>query len=317
VSKAKEPEKGVKAAGSEGKKTAEITCFVCGAIGHYARDCEKRKGVEKALVATATVDDGKDEEQDEWDLALITNVHNVFFSKYDVLLDNEASINIFSNRNLLTGVRDAEKKVMVGGIQRGASGVKVTEEGEFRDVGTVYVNDSATANILSFASQVNAGADITYDKENDRFVMQPAGSKTAYYFGRKQISGSEGKFYICDTRSMIECRLFEIRADALTCTECMKRISCACGKDALPGEEVKTGVPHSCGVPGHQSHPVYRARLGEAHPVAEVHQGYQGARNVVLPRPRGGSNPRPSHKSDGALTSRPRRRWRMSREMGV
>jgi hypothetical protein len=28
---------------------------------------------------------------------------------------------------------------------------------------------------------------------------------------------------------------------------------------------------------------------------------------VVLPRPRGGSNPRPSHKSDGALTSRPRR----------
>jgi Zinc knuckle len=182
VSKAKEPEKGVKAAGSEGKKTAEITCFVCGAIGHYARDCEKRKGVEKALVATATVDDGKDEEQDEWDLALVTNVHNVFFSKYDVLLDNEASINIFSNRNLLTGVRDAEKKVMVGGIQRGASGVKVTEEGEFQDVGTVYVNDSATAKILSFASQVDAGADITYDKDNDRFVMRPARSNTAYYF---------------------------------------------------------------------------------------------------------------------------------------
>jgi hypothetical protein len=204
VSKAKDPEKGVKAAGSKEKKTAEITCFVCGAIGHYARDCEKRKGVEKALVATATVDDGKDEEQDEWDLALVTNVHNVFFSKYDVLLDNEASLNIFSNRNLLTGVRDAEKKVMVGGIQRGASGVKVTEEGEFRDVGTVYVNDSATANILSFASQVDAGADITYDKDNDRFVMRPARSNTAYYFGRKQISGSEGKFYICDTRSMIE-----------------------------------------------------------------------------------------------------------------
>jgi hypothetical protein len=93
---------------------------------------------------------------------------------------------------------------MVGGIQRGASGVKVTEEGEFRDVGTVYVNDSATANILSFASQVDAGADITYDKDNDRFVMRPARSNTAYYFGRKQISRSEGKFYICETRSMIE-----------------------------------------------------------------------------------------------------------------
>jgi Zinc knuckle len=112
VSKAKDPKKGAKAVGSKCKKTAEITCFVCGAIGHYARDCEKRKGVEKALVATATVDDEKDQDQDEWDLALVTNAHNVFFSKYDVLLDNESSIKIFSNRNLLTGVRGAEKKVM-------------------------------------------------------------------------------------------------------------------------------------------------------------------------------------------------------------
>jgi hypothetical protein len=154
-------------------------------------------------VATVTVDDGKDDEQDEWDLALVTNAHNVFFSKYDVLLDNEASINIISNRNLLTGVRAAEKKVMVGGIQRGASGVKVTEQGEFRDVGNVYVNDSATANVLSFASQIDAGADITYDTGRGRFIMRPSGCETAYYFGRKEISGSEGQFYICDTRTMI------------------------------------------------------------------------------------------------------------------
>jgi hypothetical protein len=39
---------------------------------------------------------------------------------------------------------------------------------------------------------------------------------------------------------------------------------------------------------------------------------------VVLHRPRGGSNPRPSHKSDDALTSRPRRHWYMSTtEMSV
>jgi hypothetical protein len=46
-------------AGSKGKKSGEVICFVCGVIGHYARDCEKRKGVEKALVATAAHDDGK------------------------------------------------------------------------------------------------------------------------------------------------------------------------------------------------------------------------------------------------------------------
>jgi hypothetical protein len=68
---------------------------------------------------------------------------------------------------------------------------------------STYVNDSATANILPFASQIDAGADTTYDKDSDRFIMRPAGSETAYYFGRKEITGSEGKFYICDTRNMI------------------------------------------------------------------------------------------------------------------
>jgi hypothetical protein len=72
--------------------------------------------------------------------------------------------------------------------------VKVTEEGEFRDVGTVYVNDSATANILSFAPQIDAGADITYDKDSDRFILRPAGCETAYYFGRKVISGAKESF---------------------------------------------------------------------------------------------------------------------------
>jgi hypothetical protein len=46
-------------------------------------------------------------------------------------------------------------------------------------------------------------------------------------------------------------------------------------------------------------------KLQETHCVHHDH--------VILPRPRGGSNPRPSHKSDGALTSRPRRHWCMSR----
>jgi hypothetical protein len=63
--------------------------------------------------------------------------------------------------------------ISVGGIQRGAAGVRVTEEGIYRDVGIVYYSDLASANILSFASQIDAGADISYDKANDRFVMTP------------------------------------------------------------------------------------------------------------------------------------------------
>jgi hypothetical protein len=100
-------------------------------------------------------------------------------------------------------VRDAGRKVLLGGIQRSASGVKVTQEGEFSDVGTVYFSDSASANILSLASQIDAGADISYDRRADTFVMTPAGGRNTYLFGRKQANGSEGRLYTCDIRTMI------------------------------------------------------------------------------------------------------------------
>jgi hypothetical protein len=103
VTKARDPDNGAKAAGSKGKKAAEVICFVCGATGHYARDCEKRKGTGKALVASSAAVDEEEQQADEWDLALVTNEEMVFFSQHDILLDNEASINIFQNRDLLTG----------------------------------------------------------------------------------------------------------------------------------------------------------------------------------------------------------------------
>jgi hypothetical protein len=103
---------------------------------------------------------------------------------------------------LLTGLRKADRNALLGGIQRGAAGVRVTEEGLYRDVGMVYYSDLASANILSFSSQVDAGADISYDKINDRFTMAPANGE--YYLGRKDVAGSQGRFYVCDTSTMIE-----------------------------------------------------------------------------------------------------------------
>jgi hypothetical protein len=54
--------------------------------------------------------------------------------------------------------------------------------------------------------QVDSGADMTYDKSTDRFTMIPASGSSVYYFARIEVAGSEGRFYICDTRSMIESR---------------------------------------------------------------------------------------------------------------
>ena len=77
-----------------------------------------------------------EERIDEWDMALVANSESVLFSQHDVLLDNEASINVFRSKELLKGIRKARKNVLLGGIQRGATGLRVTQEGDFNDVGT-------------------------------------------------------------------------------------------------------------------------------------------------------------------------------------
>lgn len=41
------------------------------------------------------------------------------FSRYDVLLDNKASLNIFSTKVLLTDVRQADQPIKASGIQSG------------------------------------------------------------------------------------------------------------------------------------------------------------------------------------------------------
>jgi hypothetical protein len=51
-------------------------------------------------------------------VALIANCESVLFTEHEILLDNEASIDIFRDKKLLTRVRDAARKVLVGGVQR-------------------------------------------------------------------------------------------------------------------------------------------------------------------------------------------------------
>lgn len=78
-------------------------------------------------------------------------------SQYEDLLDNEASLNIFSNRDLLTNVRQADQPIKVSGIQLDG-GVDVDREGDFGEFGRIFYSGDASANILSFATQVDAGA---------------------------------------------------------------------------------------------------------------------------------------------------------------
>ena len=209
MSKAKDPEKSsLKTAeippAKSGRKKTEVECHVCGIVGHYARDCEQRKSgksSEKVHVTKQSHESDQDEDSyDDMDVAMVAREH-CLFSRNELLLDNQASLNVIGNVGLLTNLRKAQRPVSMSGIQSGAAAVKVDMVGDFLEFGEVYSSESASANILSFASQVSAGARIRYDSDVDEFVMRPANSARTYIFSRKDVSGSEGKFYCCNLDS--------------------------------------------------------------------------------------------------------------------
>ena len=83
---------------------------------------------EKVHVTVAESDEDYEGESSEWGIALVTGDEICCFSTYDVLLDNEASLNIFNNAELLTDLRKSESTIRVSGIQQGG-GVSVDREG--------------------------------------------------------------------------------------------------------------------------------------------------------------------------------------------
>ena len=174
---------------------------MCGQVGHKARDSEKRinKLSDKAsAMVTQSIDD-------DWDTVYVARAteEKAYHSKFDILLDNEASLNIFGNKKLLKNIIRSKRQITITGVEANTTGVIVNLEGTFSDVGQVYYSDKANANILSFATQIDNGARIVYDDTNDVFIMQPKNSKSVYTFGRKQTTGSDGRLYSCGVRTMI------------------------------------------------------------------------------------------------------------------
>ena len=162
------------------KSLADITCYVCGEMGHYARDCEEKKGADKALVTTKTSglgsDDDYEEKEEENETAYVTSLEKVMFSRHDVLLDSQASVNVFCNRSLLRNVRESDRRITLNGVQAGAVGISIKLEGDFDEVGKVYFSKETSANILSYAVMVDQGNNVQYDQPNDRFLLLWSGA---------------------------------------------------------------------------------------------------------------------------------------------
>ena len=212
VTKAKDPEKGSKTPllPSDEKKSKKssldtIRCYVCGKLGHYAKDCRSRKDSHSALVVTKSQDEYNEDEIEEYEdeSVYLTTHETVLFTKNHVLLDNQATVNIFNNIDLLKNIRKSNHTILLNGVQANADPIEVDLVGDFNELGEVFYSDKASANILSFAAMSDSGARIEYDHKQKRFTLCPKGSKLIYSFCRLPVPGSEGRFYSCDMSSMV------------------------------------------------------------------------------------------------------------------
>lgn len=210
ASKGKEPKepKDSKIPGKEKEKRSQ-GCFVCGKLGHIARDCMQRKTHDAALMVSTLHEDEDDREigqhlgEIDEESAYLTTREIVLLSNDDVVFDNGSTVHLFKNGKLLTDIGQSKRPIVVNGVQANATGVRVDKEGKLGDIGRVYYSRNATANILSMSTLIDSGANITYDQHENKFSVQPKGSETTYCFSRRNVPGSGNKFFVCNMRDMM------------------------------------------------------------------------------------------------------------------
>jgi hypothetical protein len=140
-----------------------IQCFKCKRMGHYKSDCPEKGKTEQTQVVPATT--------------LMTRARVMTMMKEDkinpmwILCDNESTIDVIKNPDLIVNVRRAKRHIELTGI--GKEPIKIQLEGELPGYGTVYFHPEVAANILSFHKLTKRFKSVTYDnKVKDAFLVQ-------------------------------------------------------------------------------------------------------------------------------------------------
>jgi hypothetical protein len=123
-------------------------------------------------------------------------VHDVAFAnkkslldEYDILCDNQATINIFKNKDMLVNVTRASESISVGGV---GGILEVDQIGELPGFGKVYYNPDCIANILCFHDLAKKNM-ISFDKHRNIFIVK--------LFGKDCYFVPKDKLYVYNARS--------------------------------------------------------------------------------------------------------------------
>jgi len=126
---------------------ANIECYKCGEKGHLARACTKKKTKEAEQIHT-TIAEEEGQDLDEGENIFVQSGTRGGVNWSYALLDNQSTVNLITNRNLLDNIRKTKNPITVH-CNNGSSYTNLED-----DLGgmTVYHNPYGIANVLSLNS---------------------------------------------------------------------------------------------------------------------------------------------------------------------